>query len=341
MLRVRQHEATTAASLERERLGLEARRRAIESRIAELDSRLAALPVAAPDETRFGVVTTEVARLDGVRSRRDRLQGMVTTLPGIEARLRDEVAKAQRIESEIRSVSEKLEALGFDETAFASARQEYETAVVEHDSRKEALTRAERDRELKRQEIDLKSAELARLKSSQAELETIRTSQFYAEKLAGLFAGFRKHTISRIRPRLAELTSELMEQMTAGRYGLVELDSDYNIQLLDFGAYFGVERFSGGERDLASLCLRLAISQALTESAGLDSSFIILDEVFGSQDAGRRDLIFEALATLKARFPQILLITHLDELKHKVETLIEVVPTGSGWSEVRIDGAVC
>ena len=44
-------------------------------------------------------------------------------------------------------------------------------------------------------------------------------------------------------------------------------------------------------------------------------SFVILDEVFGSQDSGRRDLIFDALANLKPRFPQMILITHLEELK--------------------------
>jgi DNA repair exonuclease SbcCD ATPase subunit len=65
---------------------------------------------------------------------------------------------------------------------------------------------------------------------------------------------------------------------------------------------------------------------------------VILDEVFGSQDANRRELIFESLANLKSRFPQMILITHLEELKHKVETLIELAPQPGGWSEVRVNG---
>ena len=131
-----------------------------------------------------------------------------------------------------------------------------------------------------------------------------------------------------------------MAEMTGGKYSLVELDEDYNLQVMDNGAFFGIDRFSGGEKDLASLCLRLAISLALTESAGLDRSFIILDEVFGSQDTGRRELIFEALANLKPRFPQMILITHLEELKHKVETIVEVAPQPGGWSEVRVNGGL-
>jgi exonuclease SbcC len=108
---------------------------------------------------------------------------------------------------------------------------------------------------------------------------------------------------------------------------------------MDYGQYYAVDRFSGGEKDLANLCLRLAISLALTESAGLSRSFIILDEVFGSQDSERKDLIVKALANLKNRFPQILLITHVEELRDRVEELIEVIPTGAGWSEVRVNGS--
>jgi len=126
--------------------------------------------------------------------------------------------------------------------------------------------------------------------------------------------------------------------MTNGKYGLVELDEKYNLRVMDYGQYYAVDRFSGGEKDLANLCLRLAISLALTESAGLSRSFIILDEVFGSQDSERKDLIVKALANLKNRFPQIFLITHVEELRDRVEELIEVFPTGAGWSEVRVNG---
>ena len=72
----------------------------------------------------------------------------------------------------------------------------------------------------------------------------------------------------------------------------------------------------------------------------LNNSFVILDEVFGSQDMGRRELIFQSLARLKERFPQMILVTHLEELKHKVETLIELVPQPGGWSEVRVNGDI-
>jgi transposase len=93
------------------------------------------------------------------------------------------------------------------------------------------------------------------------------------------------------------------------------------------------------EKDLANLCLRLAISLALTESAGLSRSFIILDEVFSSQDSERKELIVKALANLKNHFPQIFLITHIKDIRDQVQKLIEVFSTGAGWSEVRVNGS--
>ena len=106
---------------------------------------------------------------------------------------------------------------------------------------------------------------------------------------------------------------------------------------MDDGQFYGVDRFSGGEKDLANLCLRLAISVTLTESAGLNRSFVILDEVFGSQDNERKNLILNGLAKLKDRFPQILLITHIDDIKDGVEQIIDVKPTGLGWSEIVVN----
>jgi exonuclease SbcC len=65
---------------------------------------------------------------------------------------------------------------------------------------------------------------------------------------------------------------------------------------------------------------------------------VILDEVFGSQDEERRDLIFHGLVNLKNQFQQVLLITHIDEIKDKVEMLVQVDRASGGWSEVRVNG---
>ncbi|MFQ5870461.1 MAG: SMC family ATPase, partial [Candidatus Zixiibacteriota bacterium] len=148
-----------------------------------------------------------------------------------------------------------------------------------------------------------------------------------------VFGDLRIELISRIRPSLSQLSSELLTEMTDGKYRGMELDEDYNIFIYDGGDKFGIERYSGGEKDLANLCLRLAISQSTSESHDFHFSFIILDEIFGSQDSLRKENIVQALSNLRNRFQQIFLITHVEEIKDRVDNLILVKEETSGTSE--------
>ena len=142
--------------------------------------------------------------------------------------------------------------------------------------------------------------------------------------LSDLMSDFRTHLISRIRPTLSSYSSDFFESLTDGKYSVLELDENYNLMVYDNGLPFSIERFSGGEEDLVNLCLRLAISEVITERAGGAFNFIILDEIFGSQDALRRQNIMKALNSLTSKFRQIFLITHVDDVKNYMENIIFV-----------------
>ncbi|MFQ6031317.1 MAG: SbcC/MukB-like Walker B domain-containing protein [Candidatus Zixiibacteriota bacterium] len=156
------------------------------------------------------------------------------------------------------------------------------------------------------------------------------------EKLDLLFSDFRVSLIGRIRPTLSRYAKDLFLELCENRYEDLELDENYEIYIYDQGEKFSIDRFSGGETDLANLCLRIAISLLISESSGVDFSFIILDEIFGSQDALRKENILSALAKLKNRFRQIFLITHIDDIKDSVENLVYVTENEDGTSELQL-----
>jgi exonuclease SbcC len=81
---------------------------------------------------------------------------------------------------------------------------------------------------------------------------------------------------------------------------------------------------SGGEQDIANLCLRLAISQMIAERAGQSFSLLILDEVFGSLDESRRQNVVELLRGLGDRFEQVILITHIEQVREGLDRVISV-----------------
>jgi len=295
-----------------------------------------AVPEIRPGELKQ--VEQELAGLERLRDEALQVKGQVADLPNLVKQLADLREKKDALDKELIDLELQRRTIAYDAAVLARVAEDYARSRQDLEVARRAHTEAVKELELVRNQQRIYLEEEVRLQKAAAQLESCREDIFYSEKLGQLFGDFRKVMIAGIRPRLADLAGKLMTEMSGGKYSLVELDPDYNLRIMDYGQYYGIDRFSGGEKDLASLCLRLAISLALTESAGLARSFVILDEVFGSQDSGRRDLIMDALGGLKARFPQMILITHLEELKHKVETLIEVIPTPGGWSEVSCNG---
>jgi exonuclease SbcC len=92
--------------------------------------------------------------------------------------------------------------------------------------------------------------------------------------------------------------------------------------VLDEGEAKGV--ISGGEEDILNLCMRISLSHMLAERAGQNFSLLMLDEVFGSLDDVRRSNVLALLEKLRKRFEQIIIITHLDDIKDGVQHLIHV-----------------
>ncbi len=155
--------------------------------------------------------------------------------------------------------------------------------------------------------------------------------------LGEVMGSFRTHLISQVRPTLSAYASDLLSQLSDGKYTMIEFDDDYNISVYDNGEAFDIERFSGGEEDLANLCTRIAISEIITERAGSDFNFIVLDEIFGSQDSGRRQNILKALAGFSAKFRQIFLITHIEDIKNSVEHVISITEGEDGVSTLTME----
>jgi exonuclease SbcC len=152
-----------------------------------------------------------------------------------------------------------------------------------------------------------------------------------------IMSSFRLYLISRIRPVLSSYASDFFTSLTDGRYQEIELDEEYNLMIYDNGIPYNIQRYSGGEEDLANLCLRLAISETITEQAAGLFNLIILDEIFGSQDMIRQKNIMKSLNGLSSKFKQILLITHVDNVKDHVDNIINVNETENNISMIKIE----
>ncbi|MDD3060824.1 MAG: SbcC/MukB-like Walker B domain-containing protein, partial [Sulfurimonas sp.] len=145
------------------------------------------------------------------------------------------------------------------------------------------------------------------------------------DKIKTSLAEFKTRLNAKVAPRISSIASEMYAQITKGKYQHIEVSNDFDFFIYDEGKKYPIERFSGGEIDLANLVLRIAISKTLTELSGATSvGFLAFDEVFGSQDEARRMEILEAFHTIKEQYRQIFLISHEMEIKEMFERVVEL-----------------
>ncbi|MBI4744470.1 MAG: SMC family ATPase [Actinobacteria bacterium] len=250
----------------------------------------------------------------------------------------EELKKSVEVFKQTLKDSEKKETdLNFKEENFNKIKSEYEIKQKELHKIELETNELKHQSEISNILSQNLKKEIEENKEKQKQVKSLTLEQQQIDKLQNIFDGFKKHLIGRIRPALSDKISQLFSQLTDSKYSQMELDENYEIFIFDEGEKFPIDRFSGGEKDLANLCLRLAISQLITESASSDFGFIVLDEIFGSQDAVRKNNIMKALSKLSNQFRQIFLITHIDDIKDSMEYAINVYEDENGISHAMLE----
>ena len=289
-----------------------------------------------------------------LQKKRNYLQTQLREKERIDTTIKNVLTEINREEKEIDDKEKQLMKIGkveFNLNEYESVKRRVETLRNELDSslktfqeKKDRLNKAKID--LVKKESDKKSVlqEIKNLRQKIKELEEFKKRIKEEKKnvqhlsmLNEIMSSFRTYLISQIRPTLSLYASELFDQLTDGKYSEIELDENYNLIVYDNGVPHNIERFSGGEEDLANLCIRLAISEVITEKAGSVFNFIILDEIFGSQDNIRKQNIIKALSSFSSKFRQIFLITHIEEIKNFMENAITVLEEENGESKIKIE----
>jgi exonuclease SbcC len=320
-----------------ERARLERERVAAARRAEELERRVAARPTGY-DAARHDAVRTELTRLDPVAlqaaalaARAERAEVLVR-----EAELAEKALSTR--EALARQLADAVQAEGFSEDKFKAARERHDRAT--HALRAAELAVAETRGELV-------AAETAVRETERREGERAARERTIAERKGELrlhneldraFSDLRGDLNAAMRPEISELASSFLADLTDGRYDEVDLDEDYRVVILDDGVPKPV--ISGGEEDVANLVLRLAISQMIAERAGQPLSLLVLDEIFGSLDETRRQHVLGLLRHLGDRFPQVILITHIEQVREGLDRVIRVAyDAAAGASVVRDETA--
>jgi len=95
-----------------------------------------------------------------------------------------------------------------------------------------------------------------------------------------------------------------------------------------------IDTTSGGEKFLISLALALGLSDLASNNVKIDSLFI--DEGFGTLDNNTLETVISTLETLQAQGKMIGIISHVENLKERIPTQIQVIKKSNGVSELLV-----
>lgn len=248
---------------------------------------------------------------------------------------------AETIATLTRQVAEQktaLEAVGHDPARLETAATTLAESRQAERARREDVTAA--DRAVRDVEYRLKTLERdeQQVKDIAIQAEAKRKELQELDLMYREFSEFDKFVAQKLTPQLSEITSDIVSAMTDGKYDRVTFDEDYGIEVFDStDEKFPLETFSGGERDAIALAARLALSRMIGSQAANPPSFLVLDEVFGSLDAERRERVLTLLGQHSHEFfRQMFVISHVDDVQQSpvFDTIWQVVQAEDGSSDV-------
>ncbi|NOQ26930.1 MAG: AAA family ATPase [Bacteroidales bacterium] len=95
-----------------------------------------------------------------------------------------------------------------------------------------------------------------------------------------------------------------------------------------------VDTSSGGEKFIISLALALGLSDLASKNVKIDSLFI--DEGFGTLDKNTLETVISTLETLQSQGKMIGIISHVENLKDRIPTQIQITKKSNGVSVVEM-----
>lgn len=281
-------------------------------------------------------------QLDMATARVSDMKGRIAELEEEMAKLRTEIeqVKVEKQENEKRRLSllnslKEIEPLAQQ----LIEAQEWLAALRKEEAEKRTnLGRIEQSLELiAKTEEELKELE-EQLKQKRERLTVYET----LDKACGKKAGVPALIVENAVPEIERLCNDMLSRMAGGRLA-VRLDTQVEgkttgtmqevlrITVLDGGTERPYQTYSGAERFMVDLALRVALSKFLAHRAGAEIKLFVLDEGLGSCDATNRQAVMDAIQAVSQEFGKVIVITHIAELQDALPQRIEVTkgPEGS------------
>ncbi|WP_343687888.1 SMC family ATPase [Chryseobacterium gleum] len=227
----------------------------------------------------------------------------------------------------------KLKGLSFDSNQFSLAEQQ--------------LTQAQNEQKQISDSVVTKAAEIERLEKEFVKKEELLKALVKLQKrsenlkvMMNLFkgAGFVQYVSSIYLRQLCDHANVRFHRMTRNQLSL-QLNENNDFEIIDYlneGKSRSVKTLSGGQAFQVSLSLALALAESVQANAQADKNFFFIDEGFGTQDSESVNIVFETLTNLMKENRIVGIISHVEELKEKIPTALNIIKDEERGSIIEI-----
>jgi DNA repair exonuclease SbcCD ATPase subunit len=254
--------------------------------------------------------------LDIHKQKQESIQGTIDNLKDIIISLSNEIDSLYKQKEE----KEKLKAINYNAelTKISNDKQELVT-------KKENTAKDKTEAETQLAQV---IQTLGKQKIDTEELKKLDFEVSIQRKLLDTFGktGVSSLLVESVINELQSLANKYISIFEPGVTILFELNTNKGILkifVLDNGRKRTYKLYSGGEKTLINLSIRLALSDVLNLRAVKKIQFLVLDEVFGSLCETNRETVASVFSQLRNKFSQVFVISHTD-MKDTFEHLIHV-----------------
>ncbi|MGX5686145.1 AAA family ATPase [Chryseobacterium cucumeris] len=251
----------------------------------------------------------------------------------VRARVQNFRIEFEALKKFIGELELKLKGLSFNNEQFSIAEQQFTEAQTEQKQISDSVV-------TKTAEIDRLEKEFVKKEELLKELAKLQKRSENLKIMMNLFkgAGFVQYVSSIYLRQLCDHANVRFHRMTRNQLSL-QLNENNDFEIIDYlneGKSRSVKTLSGGQAFQVSLSLALALAESVQANAQADKNFFFIDEGFGTQDTESVNIVFETLTNLMKENRIVGIISHVEELKEKIPTALNIIKDEERGSLIEI-----
>ncbi|MCD6372806.1 MAG: DNA double-strand break repair ATPase Rad50 [Thermococcus sp.] len=267
------------------------------------------------------ITERRVSKIEEIKSAKGR------ELEGVRKELLELREKAQELSNE------------FSEEAFEETERKYRSLLEKVAGLEKSVEGREKLLEEVKKHLEELKARLKEIEEAKRELGVLEKLEKELNVLKDKITKFKAEEEVRGLAEVERIAGETFSEMTEGKYQGIKIIREKKfkkerllIKVLYQGREVDVDFLSGGERIALGLAFRLALSLYKVRNMEL----LILDEPTPFLDEERRRKLIEIISQHLRKIPQVVIVSHDEELKDAADYVIRVTQVG-GRSRVEVE----